>query len=94
MVGEAHGKPDPDGRSIRRSNDTGSLTVYAMNTGVDGHGSRQEEWKETFKEDGFEFLEVKIMTTPADGYSLVFRRPIQIDSERTKAEPAVAPNDG
>jgi hypothetical protein len=74
MVGEAHGKPDPNGRSIRRSDDAGSLTVYAMNTGVDGHGSEQKRWERTFRQDGFEFMEVKIMTSPADGYSLVFRR--------------------
>ena len=81
MVGEAHSKPDPDGRELRRSDSTGSLTVYAMNTGIDGHGSREQEWKKTFKQEGFEFLEVKIMTSPADGYSLVFRRS-QSPSER------------
>ncbi|HEX5790823.1 MAG TPA: hypothetical protein VFY13_06695, partial [Luteolibacter sp.] len=32
MVGEAHGKPDPDGRFIRMSDEAGSLTVNAMNT--------------------------------------------------------------
>lgn len=72
MVGEAHS--DPEAREIRRSDSTGSLTVYAANTGVDGDGPRAKEWQKTFKSDGFDFLEVKTMTSPAGGYSLVFRR--------------------
>jgi hypothetical protein len=72
MVGEAHGKPET--REIRLSNSTGSLTVWAGNTGIDGNG-REQEWRKTFQSDDFAFLEVKRMTGPACGYSLVFRRP-------------------
>ncbi len=72
MVGEA--RSNPEAREIRRSDSTGSLTVYAANTGVDGGGSPAKEWRKTFKSDGFEFLEVKTMTSPAGGYSLVFRK--------------------
>lgn len=75
MVGEAHGKPEPEGRSIQRPDESGALTVSAMNSGTDGHGSQPQEWERTFRQDGFEFFAVKIMTSPADGYALVFRKP-------------------
>lgn len=73
MVGEAHSMPET--REIRYSDASGSLTVHAGNTGVDGHGHRSHSFDKTFKKDGFEFLEVKIMTSPADGYCLVFQKP-------------------
>lgn len=72
MVGEAHAMPLT--REIRRSDVNGNLTVYATNTGVDGMGDRQQSFRKTFDDEGFDFLEVKIMTSPADGYGLVFRR--------------------
>lgn len=72
MVGEAHSEPET--REIRHSDSSGSLTVFAGNTGVDGYGHKQQNFNKTFKNEGYEFLEVKIMTSPADGYSLVFQR--------------------
>jgi hypothetical protein len=73
MVGEAHSTPVM--REIRHSDASGSLTVHAGNTGVDGYGDRSQSFDKTFKKDGFDFLEVKIMTSPADGYCLVFQKP-------------------
>ena len=73
MVGEAHSKPET--REIRHSDASGALTVHAGNTGVDGYGGRSQSFEKTFKKDGFDFLEVKIMTSPADGYCLVFHKP-------------------
>lgn len=70
MVGEARSTPDV--REIRHCDESGALTVRAMNSGANGND--YERFTETFKEEGFEFLEVKIMTSPADGYSLVFRK--------------------
>jgi hypothetical protein len=73
MVGEAHSMPKM--REIRHSDANGSLTVYAGNTGIDGYGNRQQTFSKTFRDEGYEFLEVKIMTSPADGYCLVFKKP-------------------
>lgn len=75
MVGDAHSKPEQDGRWITNPDDSGLLTVSAMNTGIDGYGSRPQEWTRTFKQVGFDFLAVHFMTSPADVYVLVFRKP-------------------
>lgn len=84
IVGEARSKPET--RELRRSDSTGSLTVYAASTGVEGDGSRAKEWRRKFKSDGFDFLEVKTMTSPAGGYSLVFRRKSCTKNETNQAE--------
>lgn len=81
MVGEAHGAPES--RIMRYSDASGELRVIASNSGANGYGHKPEEFNKTFKEDGFQFLEVKIPTSPADVYSLVFRR--SNVSEGTKA---------
>jgi hypothetical protein len=47
--------------------------VIAPSSGEVGNPQRIEQ-KQTFKEDGWRFLEVKIMTSPADGYAIVFRK--------------------
>lgn len=73
MVGEAHSTPVS--REVRLSDASGSLTVHAGNTGVDGYGDRSQSFDKIFKKDGLDFLEVKIMTSPADGYCLVFQKP-------------------
>ena len=83
MVGEAHGLPE--GREIRYSDDGGALMVTAINSGANGYGNKYEEFKKTFKDDGFDFLEVKIVTSPADVYSLVFRK-------SNSSEDAATPN--
>jgi hypothetical protein len=73
VVGEAHGKVEA--REIRTSDSgTGELTVYSTISGIDGHGSRRSDITKTFKEAGYTFLEVKIGTSPADGYSILFRK--------------------
>ncbi|MFC0019500.1 hypothetical protein [Roseibacillus persicicus] len=74
MVGEAHGKPDPNGQEVRFSGKSEAITVFAMNSGSNGYSSRQQEWRKVFQEDVVLFLEVKVMTSPADSYSLVFRK--------------------
>jgi hypothetical protein len=55
---------------------TGKLTVIAPASGLPGE-SRGPEESRTFQERDYQFLEVKIMTSPADGYSIVFRRKIR-----------------
>lgn len=72
FVGEPHGSVET--REVRYSDPkTGSLTVIAPSSGEVGNPQRIEQ-KQTFKEDGWRFLEVKIMTSPADGYAIVFRK--------------------
>ncbi len=61
-------------REIRKSDPAGALTVYAASSGIDGHGLSDKEWEKRYQEEGHEFLEVKIMTSPSDCYSIVFRR--------------------
>ncbi len=72
MVGEAHGLPE--GREILHSDGSGTLIVKAINSGANGYGNKYEEFKKTFNDNGFEFQEVKVVTSPADVYSLVFRK--------------------
>jgi hypothetical protein len=63
-----------EAREIRYSDPkTGSLIVIAPASGLPGE-SRGPEQRRTFQEQGYQFLEVKIMTSPADGYGIVFRK--------------------
>jgi len=70
VVGEPHGTVEA--RGIRHSDpNTGSLRVIAP---AGDPGSRRPEQERTFQEQGYRFLEVKIMTSPASGYGIVFRK--------------------
>ena len=72
VVGTARGSVEA--REIRHSDpETGILTVIAPASGLPGE-SRGPEQKRTFHERGYRFLEVKIMTGPADGYGIIFRQ--------------------
>lgn len=63
-----------EARTVRYSDpETGSLTVIAPSSGLPGESHGPEE-RRTFQEPGYRFLEVKIMTSVADGYGIVFRK--------------------
>ena len=72
VVGKAQGAVEA--RAVRYSDpETGSLTVIAPSSGLPGESHGPQE-KRTFQEPGYRFLEVKIMTSVADGYGIVFRK--------------------
>lgn len=63
-----------EAREVRYSDPTtGSLTVIAPSSGLPGESKGPHE-ERTFQERGYRFLEVKIMTSAADGYGIVFRK--------------------
>ena len=74
LVGEIHGEPEPKGKTVKFTKPNDSITAVGNNSGANGYGKRNEIWRKEFSNDSFEYKAVIIMTSPADNYTLVFKR--------------------